>query len=84
MGAMTTAGPTSGPEGERPAVPVLRRGMLREAARASDSYGLLLVLVFIDYLLLSVPWEGPSQVVVSTLFGLLFGLLFLARLFDLT
>ncbi|HUO47675.1 MAG TPA: ion channel [Acidimicrobiales bacterium] len=47
---------------------MVRRGMLREAAKASDSYGLLLFLVFIDYLLLSVPWEGPYQVVTSTLF----------------
>jgi hypothetical protein len=54
--------------GAQDPTPLLRRGMLREAARASDSYGLLLVLVFVDYLLLSVPWEGPYQVVTSTVF----------------
>jgi hypothetical protein len=78
MGAMATTDDDTvhaeGPDAEAVAhpagapTPMLRRGMLREAARASDSYGLLLVLVFIDYLLLSVPWEGPPQVVVSTIF----------------
>jgi drug/metabolite transporter (DMT)-like permease len=64
MGAMTTAGDDT----VHASAPVLRRGMLREAASASDSYGLLLVLVFIDYLLLSIPWEGPPQIVLSTVF----------------
>jgi len=69
-GAAPVSGAAPQPEqgGGRASVPVVRRGMFREAARASDSYGLLLFLVFIDYILLSVPWEGAAQVIVSTLF----------------
>ena len=62
----TGQGQASGPADDA-SVPFLRRGMLREAARASDSYGLLLFLVFVDYLLLSVPWEGSAQVITSTI-----------------
>jgi hypothetical protein len=49
-------------------------GILRVAARAPDSYGLLLTLIVIDYILLSVNWEGGLQLVVSTVFIGLTGL----------
>jgi hypothetical protein len=48
--------------------PLLRRGVLREAAAASDSYGLLLVLILIDYILLSVDWTGGWALIVDSLF----------------
>jgi hypothetical protein len=47
---------------------ILRRGVIRDAARASDSYGLLLILVLIDYVTLSVGWTGRWALVVSTAF----------------
>ena len=47
---------------------VLRKGVIRDAARASDSYGLLLILVLIDYVMLSVGWTGGWVLVVSTAF----------------
>lgn len=47
---------------------VLRRGVIRDTARASDSYGLLLILVLIDYVMLSVGWTGRWSLVVSTAF----------------
>jgi hypothetical protein len=40
--------------------------MLREAARASDSYGLLLLLVVIDYIVLSVGWTTGVPTILST------------------
>ncbi len=43
-----------------------RRRMLREAARASDSYGLLFVLVIIDYIVLSVGWTTGTPLILST------------------
>ncbi|HXX89740.1 MAG TPA: ion channel [Acidimicrobiales bacterium] len=54
---------------ERPTdLPIIRRGVLREAARASDSYGLLLFLVLVDYILLSVGWTGDIANLVATAF----------------
>jgi Ion channel len=53
----------------------LRRGMLREAAVASDSYGLLLFLVLIDYVILSVGWTGDLANIVATGFVCLTALL---------
>jgi hypothetical protein len=46
----------------------IRRGVLRELARAPDSYGLLLVLLFVDYLILSIQWSGSVELMVSMLF----------------
>jgi hypothetical protein len=47
------------------------RGLLRLAARAPDSYGLLLVLLIVDYTALTVTWTGSVALVVrSVLFGL--------------
>ena len=46
----------------------MQRGLLKDAARASDSYGLLLGLLVIDYVLLSVGWEGGAQTVILTAF----------------
>ncbi len=46
--------------------PTLRRGMVREAARASDSYGLLLVLVAMDYIVLSVGWTSGTPIILAT------------------
>ena len=46
--------------------PTLRRGMVREAARASDSYGLLLVLVAMDYIVLSVGWTNGTPIILAT------------------
>jgi hypothetical protein len=43
-------------------------GVVRMAARAPDSYGLLFALVVIDYVLLSVGWEGGLQTVVVMVF----------------
>lgn len=49
--------------------PQLRRSaLLRAAARAPDSYGLLLVLLLVDYVMLSVGWTGDVAVVVTTAF----------------
>jgi hypothetical protein len=49
----------------------LRNGVIREAARASDSYGLLLVLVAADYVVLSVGWtKGTPIVLAATLIGI--------------
>jgi hypothetical protein len=42
--------------------------MLRQAARAPDSYALLLLLLLIDYVILSVGWTGKWALVVTTLF----------------
>jgi hypothetical protein len=51
--------------------PALRRGMLREAARASDSYGLLLVLVAMDYFVLSIGWtNGAPAILAIALIGI--------------
>jgi len=46
--------------------PNLRRGMVREAAKASDSYGLLLVLVAMDYIVLSVGWTNGTPIILAT------------------
>ena len=46
--------------------PTLRRGAVREAARASDSYGLLLVLVVADYIVLSVGWTTGAPIILAT------------------
>jgi hypothetical protein len=40
--------------------------VIREAARASDSYGLLLVLVAADYLVLSVGWTNGTPIILGT------------------
>ena len=46
-------------------------GLLRLAARAPDSYGLLLALLLVDYTALTVTWTGSVPLVVrSVLFGL--------------
>lgn len=45
--------------------PVLRKGVIREAARASDSYGLVLVLVAAGYLVLSVGWTNGTPIVLA-------------------
>lgn len=51
-----------------PTRPALRRGVIREAARASDSYGLLLVLVAMDYIVLSVGLTNGAPIILSTVF----------------
>jgi len=51
------------------------RGLLRQAARAPDSYGLLLLVLLIDYTILSVGWTGPWALMVTTAFIGLTGLL---------
>jgi Ion channel len=50
----------------QPSGPSLRRGVIREAARASDSYGLLLVLVAMDYIVLSVGWTNGTPIILAT------------------
>ena len=60
---------TTGPgDAHAPQQPLLRRGVLREAAAASDSYGLLLFLILIDYVLLSIDWTGGWALVTDSLF----------------
>jgi hypothetical protein len=49
-------------------VRLLGSGVLREAARAPDSYGLVLGLVFIDYVLLSVSFTGRLAPIVQAFF----------------
>jgi ABC-type phosphate/phosphonate transport system permease subunit len=71
----TTGDGDSGDHGQAGRMPLLRRGMLREAAVASDSYGLLLVLVLIDYVILSIGWTGDLANIVSTAFVCLTALL---------
>ena len=57
---------TSDPTGQEIAnVPWYDGRLWREAVRASDSYALLLVLVVIDYILLSVGWTGGLATVVQ-------------------
>jgi voltage-gated potassium channel len=51
---------------DSPTRPALRRGVIREAARASDSYGLLLVLVAMDYIVLSVGWTNGAPAILGT------------------
>src|SRR5271166_230576 len=46
----------------------VRRQTIREITRASDSYGLLLALVVIDYLLLSIDWTHGWPTITSTAF----------------
>ena len=46
--------------------PTLQRGVVREAAEASDSYGLLLVLVAMDYIVLSVGWTNGTPIILAT------------------
>jgi len=46
----------------------VRRQTAREVTRASDSYGLLLALVIIDYLLLSIDWTHGWPTITSTAF----------------
>jgi hypothetical protein len=48
------------------AAPAILRRALREVARASDSYGLLLLLVIVDYVVLSVDWARGWPIVTST------------------
>jgi hypothetical protein len=48
--------------------PVTRRAMLRQVARAPDSYALLLLLLLVDYVILSVGWTGAWALLVTTLF----------------
>ena len=62
MGRMTGAPDIS----NSPTRPALRRGVIREAARASDSYGLLLVLVAMDYIVLSVGWTNGTPIILAT------------------
>ena len=58
---------TAGPDmADSTTGPTLRRGVVREAARASDSYGLLLVLVAIDYIVLSVGWTSGTPIILAT------------------
>jgi hypothetical protein len=45
-----------------------RRALLRQAARAPDSYALLLVLLLIDYVILSIGWTGAWSLIVTTMF----------------
>jgi len=45
-----------------------RGGILRQAARAPDSYALLLLLLIIDYVILSVGWTGSWALIVTTAF----------------
>jgi hypothetical protein len=53
---------------DRRADAITRRALLRQAARAPDSYALLLVVLLIDYVILSVGWTGPWAIVVTTMF----------------
>ena len=46
--------------------PALRRGVIRDAAKASDSYGLLLLLVVTDYIVLSVGWTTGAPIILAT------------------
>jgi Ion channel len=57
---------TSPDTATQPSGPTLRRGVIREAARASDSYGLLLVLVAMDYIVLSVGWTNGTPLILAT------------------
>ena len=57
---------TSPDVADRTTGPGPRRGMLREAAKASDSYGLLLGLVALDYLVLSVGWTSGTPIILAT------------------
>ena len=43
-----------------------RGGILSQAARAPDSYALLLLLLIIDYVILSVGWTGSWALIVTT------------------
>jgi Ion channel len=62
-----TSGVTSGPDMANSLTqPALRRRMLREAARASDSYGLLLLVVVLDYIVLSGGWTAGVPLILST------------------
>jgi hypothetical protein len=45
---------------------LMRREAVRDIARASDSYGLLLCLVVLDYLVLSVDWTHGWPIVATT------------------
>ena len=63
QGAEMTADMTGSDE-DRPRL--FGSGLLRQAARSSDSYGLVLGLVLIDYVLLSVGWTGGWALVVQT------------------
>jgi hypothetical protein len=45
---------------------IRRGGILGQAARAPDSYALLLLLLIIDYVILSVGWTGSWALIVTT------------------
>jgi hypothetical protein len=45
-----------------------RSGILSQAARAPDSYALLLLLLIVDYVILSVGWTGSWALIVTTAF----------------
>jgi Ion channel len=45
-----------------------RRSLVRLVLEAPDSYGLLLFLLLIDYVILSVGWTGRWSLIVSTMF----------------
>jgi hypothetical protein len=45
---------------------LLHRGLLREVGRAADSYGLVLILLAIDYVFLSVGWTGSWVILLNT------------------
>jgi Ion channel len=45
-----------------------RGSLLRQAARAPDSYALLLLLLVVDYVILSVGWTGSWALIVTTAF----------------
>jgi hypothetical protein len=63
-------GSTQGAEGGDDIAGLRPRQVLRLAARAPDSYVLLLVLLVADYVSLTVQWSGTSAVIVrAALFG---------------
>jgi hypothetical protein len=62
------AGEASEGPAHRPLEGKTRRAMLRQAARAPDSYALLLLLLLIDYVILSIGWTGSWSLIVTTMF----------------
>jgi len=67
MAAVNGTSAASGePHGRR--LGLSRRTLVRLMAEAPDSYGLLLFLLLIDYVILSIGWTGRWSLIVSTMF----------------
>ena len=62
------SGVTSGPDlaNTNSVTRAWRRGVIRDAARGSDSYGLVFLLVVMDYIVLSVGWTSGVPAIVGT------------------